>query len=97
MLTVQWALEDSMRIDWYTKGVLTVVAILLGVIALRPYVSPDAVAHAQASFAGVVPMGNKDFFDARTGDIWMYDYVGGGEKARHYRLNKLGAPEIEVK
>jgi hypothetical protein len=42
-----------MRIDWYTKGVLTVIAVLLGVIALRPYVSPDAVAHAQGSFAGV--------------------------------------------
>ena len=41
-----------MRIDWYTKGVLTIIAILLGAIALRPYVSPDAV-QAQGSFAGV--------------------------------------------
>jgi hypothetical protein len=61
-----------MRNDWYTKGVLTVIAVLLGVIALKPYVSPDAVAHAQGSFAGVEfsagPSG-LDFFDTQTGEI----------------------------
>ena len=64
-----------MRIDWYTKGLLTVIAVLLGVIAIRPYVSPDAVAHAQGSFAGVHSGPARQqprFFDTRTGDIWGY-------------------------
>jgi hypothetical protein len=63
-----------MRIDWYTKGVLTVIAVLLAVIALRPYVSPGAVAHAQGSLAGVQiwygDVASPKFFDARTGDVW---------------------------
>jgi hypothetical protein len=86
-----------MRIDWYTKGVLTVIAVLLGVIALRPYVSPDVVAHAQGSFAGVqyarTPQSDS-FFDPRTGDVWHYLE---NNKPDHYRLTKPGAPLIEVK
>jgi hypothetical protein len=88
-----------MRIDWYTKGVLTVIAVLLGVIALRPYVSPDAVAHAQGSFAGMQYGGGKfnpEFFDSRTGD--MYDYEEGFFKTPlHLRMTKPGAPLVEVK
>jgi hypothetical protein len=84
-----------MRIDWYTKGVLTVIAILLGVIALRPYVSPDAVVHAQGSFAGVQANANL-FFDTRTGDIWDYNYNNGG-LTQHLHLTKLGAPLGVVK
>jgi len=41
-----------MRIDLYTKGVLTVIAVLLAVIAFRPYVSPDAVVQAQGRLPG---------------------------------------------
>jgi hypothetical protein len=83
----------GMRIDWYTKGVLTVIAVLLGVIALRPYVSPDAVAHAQGSFAGVLLMSG-GFFDTRTGDLWAYD---GGKLIGHDRLTKLGEPMVTIK
>jgi hypothetical protein len=81
-----------MRIDWYTKGVLTVIAVLLGLIALRPYVSPDAVAHAQGPFAGVqfdAPSGDPAFFDSRTGDYWLYRDDG---KVIHGRVVKLGQP-----
>jgi hypothetical protein len=85
-----------MRIDWYTKGVLTVIAVLLGVIALRPYVSPEAV-HAQGSFAGLQFSGRTNdyqFFDSRTGDIWWYNIDSAPE---HYRLTKLGTPLVRVK
>ena len=61
-----------MRIDWYTKGVLTVIAVLLGVMAVRPYVSPEAV-QAQGPFAGVEYPNNGGtpaFFDTRAGDFW---------------------------
>jgi hypothetical protein len=55
----------SMRIDLYTKGVHTVIAALLAVIAFRPYVSPDAVVQAQGAFVGVLFSGpnNFSFFD----------------------------------
>ena len=92
---VRWRLE--MRIDWYTKGVLTVIAVLLGVIALRPYVSPDAV-QAQGPFAGVeygsYPGYPRTFFDPRTGDIWEYH---DERQIDHYRLTKLGVPLVKVK
>jgi len=87
-----------MRIDWYTKGVLTIIAVLLGVIALRPYVSPDAVAHAQGSFTGVQYSGPSNvysFFDPRTGEVYAY-FSDAGPTA-HFRLTKLGAPPVTVK
>ena len=66
-----------MRIDWYTKGVLTVIAALLAVITFRPYVSPDAAAQAQGPVAGVQygDYGGDNFFDTRTGELWRYDYT----------------------
>ncbi len=82
-----------MRIDWYTKGLLTVIALLLGVIALRPYISPNVVAHADGSFAGVQFSGS-GFFDSRTGDIWGYY---DGDHPTHTRVAKLGAPLVKVK
>jgi hypothetical protein len=83
-----------MRIDWYTKGVLTVIAAMLGLIAIRPFVSPDAVAHAQGPFTGV-QVNLSSFFDSRTGDIWGYKQDGTLDK--HLRLTKLGSPLLEVK
>lgn len=83
-----------MRIDWYTKGVLTVIAVLLGMIALRPYVSPDSVAHAQGPFEGVQfakgPNTDYYFFDARNGDLWTYK--NGLNEATARRLTKFGEP-----
>ena len=86
-----------MRIDWYTKGVLTVVAVLLAVIAFRPYVSPDTVVQAQGPFTGVQftggPSGYYSFFDTRTGDV--YSYFANGDP--HFRLTKLDAPPVKMK
>jgi hypothetical protein len=86
-----------MRIDLYTKGVLTVIAVLLAVIAFRPYVSPDAVVQAQGLFAGVQFTGFNGgayFFDTRTGDVWNSTV---NQKPQHYRLTKLDAPMVETK
>jgi|HubBroStandDraft_6_1064221.scaffolds.fasta_scaffold4432775_1 hypothetical protein len=87
-----------MRIDWYTKGVLTVIAVLLGVIAIRPYVSPDAVAHAQGSFAGVQFASSEgihfSFFDSRTGEVWNYV---NWKPMTSWRLHQLGQPMTPVK
>jgi hypothetical protein len=85
-----------MRIDSYTKAVLTAIVVFLAVIAFRPYVSPDSVAHAQGTFAGVqfAYQGGPMFFDSRSGDVLLYSPRG---VAGHYRLVKLGAPMVEVK
>ena len=29
-----------MRVDWYSKGVLTVIAVLLGMVVLKQYAKP---------------------------------------------------------
>jgi hypothetical protein len=79
-----------MRIDWYTKGVLTVIAVLLAVIAFRPYVSPDAVVQAQGGFVAV-QMSDGSFFDTKTGDLWNYAINGYDKPAVHFRLTKLGS------
>jgi hypothetical protein len=39
-----------MKPDLYTKAVLTVIAVLLAVIALKPLVGPNILANAQRSF-----------------------------------------------
>ena len=85
-----------MRIDLYTKGVLTVIAVLLAVIAFRPYVSPDAVVQAQGPFAGVQYSSVEGFptlFDSRTGEVW--GYFNG--RVDHTRIAKLGAPWVKEK
>jgi hypothetical protein len=86
-----------MRIDWYTKGVLTVIAVLLGVIELKQYVSPDTVAHAQGAYAGLqfgAAGHDQQFFDPRTGEIWYYS---GSTLYNHLRLTKLGQPLVVEK
>lgn len=78
-----------MRIDTYSKVVLTVIALLLGLIVWRQYGSPETVS-AQASLSGVqmavTPLGYT-FFDTRSGEVW--EYSGVNLHAKH-RVSKLG-------
>jgi hypothetical protein len=84
-----------MRIDLYTKAVLTIIAIMLSVIASNQLVSP-LVASAQGSFAGVQYTGfPNSFFDSRTGEIW--EYYTAGEFQGKLRLTKLGQPLVKEK
>jgi hypothetical protein len=80
-----------MRIDWYTKAVLTVIAVLLGVIAAKDYLRPEGV-QAQGvglQFAGGPYNGDMSFFDPRTGDIAIYT---DGHLTHKRRMTKLGEP-----
>lgn len=72
-----------MRIDLYTKTVLTLIALLLAVVAITPLVRPNAV----AAQPGQNPLmmqptglqftatrgGGIWFLDPRNGDVWLYD------------------------
>jgi hypothetical protein len=73
-----------MKPDLYTKAVLTVIAVMLTVIACKTVISPGTTASAQsAPFAGVQYSNapTTSFFDARTGEIWLYDHDYRGDQA----------------
>ena len=85
-----------MRVDTYSKVILTVIALLLGLIVCRQYGSPETVA-AQGSLNGVqvavTPLGYS-FFDTRSGEVW--EYSGANLHAKH-RVSKLGQALVAEK
>ena len=79
-----------MRIDLYTKVILTVIALLLAVFTLKPVLQPHAVM-AQGNFGGIqfsYSGGNHAFFNANTGDVW--EYGDHGNFRNHYKVHELG-------
>ena len=88
-----------MKPDFYTKAVLTVIAIALSVIACKPLINPDTTASAQSgAFPGVQFSGSVQgvfyLFDSRTGDVWLYGGTDDGLTMRkyHYKVSALGGP-----
>ena len=83
----------AMRIDLYTKTILTVIALLLAVIALKPVLQPQPVM-AQGNLSGVQFAIGGDhgywFFDTKTGDIW--EYKVNTLPVVHDQLTQLGKP-----
>jgi hypothetical protein len=78
-----------MRIDLYTKTILTVIAILLAVFVLKPILQPQGVmaqsyAGIQFSYSG----GNHAFFNANSGEVW--EYGDHGNFRNHYKVRELG-------
>jgi hypothetical protein len=86
-----------MRIDLYTKTILTVIAAALLTIACSSIIQPTSVA-AQGSLAGVqfVASGPGFFaFDTRSGEIWQYPYPNQDyAPARLGKITQLGQPYI---
>jgi len=81
-----------MRIDLYTKTILTLIALLLAVIVLKPIIQPTP-ALAQANVGLVqfsASQGELYFFDQKNGDIWQYRE--SGQLEGHSKLAKLGMP-----
>jgi hypothetical protein len=82
-----------MRIDLYTKTILTLIALLLGVVALKPIIQPQPVS-AQASLAGVQFSGSVGgfwLFDTKTGDVWAYEKQGSNTAVTHVgRVPEIG-------
>ena len=79
-----------MRIDLYTKTILTLVALLLAVIVMKPILQPQAAmadgpyGSIQFSYSG----GNHAFFDTRSGDVW--EYGDNGHFKQHYKVHEFG-------
>jgi hypothetical protein len=87
-----------MRIDLYTKAVLTVIALLLAVITFRPYFTfhPGCCDSCTGVLcrSPVHRLGEPPFFDTRTGELWTYS---DGKVFFKYRLTKLGEPLVREK
>jgi hypothetical protein len=63
-----------MRIDLYTRTILTLIMLLLAIIAVKPLFQPVPVL-AQPALNGVqLMMGNAALIavDNHTGDVWAY-------------------------
>jgi len=79
-----------MRIDRYTKTILTIIALLLAVIVLKPLFQPQP-AMADGKYVGVqfsYSGGNHAFFDSRSGDVW--EYGDNGQFRQHYKVHEFG-------
>jgi hypothetical protein len=85
----------AVRIDRYTKTILTVIALLLAVIALKPMLQPQVAMaqgemrpgkydHIQFAYSG----GEAAFFDTHSGDVWMHD--NSGHFRQHYKIGEFG-------
>jgi hypothetical protein len=80
----------NVRIDLYTKTIITLIALLLAVITLKPIFQPQA-AMAQGAYAGIqfsYSGGNHAFFNTNTGDVW--EYGDHGDFRNHYKVHELG-------
>ena|SRR5579864_4262250 len=83
-----------MRIDLYTKTILTIIAVFLGLIAARPLFNPTPVAaQATTQYSPNTHMildggGGLIFFDPATGDYWEYNRAG--YPAAHYQIKTFG-------
>jgi hypothetical protein len=68
-----------MRIDLYTKTLLTLIVLLLAVIAYKPLVHPvPAKAQTSYEFTGV------QFSADGSNGFWLFSYTGN---VWHYRIN----------
>ena len=79
-----------MRIDLYTKTILTLIVLLLSVFAFKPVFQPQT-ANAAGSFAGIqfsYSGGNHAFFNANSGDVW--EYGDHGDFRNHYKVHEFG-------
>jgi hypothetical protein len=88
-----------MRIDLYTKVILTLIACVLLVIAGNALIKPSRSVTAAGALIGVqfsYAMGSLLAVDTRTGDIWVYGLGGeGGSGVEHLgRIDELGKPLI---
>lgn len=85
-----------MRIDLYTKTILTVIAILLAVIAFSGMLQPRRVSAAGTDFlvmCSSCSMGSDEGMlleDRSTGDLWLYNgdaLLGNGKPTKWGQIN----------
>lgn len=83
-----------MKVDWFTKSLLVVIALLLGVIALRPS-TPTALAAPAAPARGRASEDLTRFqFSGANGGFWAFDTSNGEvwafEASQSYNAKLVG-------
>lgn len=87
-----------MRIDVYTKTILTIIAILLGAIAYHSFVQPGVVIASQSQFDGVhfAVSGTKLWaVDTNTNHVLIYD-MDSLKLEKVASMSRLGDPLTPV-
>jgi len=85
-----------MKADRTVKSLLTLIAIFLSVIAVRPSLLHGTTQTQATDYTGVqfsvLPDDDRffNFFDTRSGDVWTYNRKGN--LVDHHKLNGLGRP-----
>jgi len=85
-----------MRPDFYTRIVLTVIALCLVLIACNQYVHPAIAAGAQDLFAGVQYVGHGEFYDSRSGEILVYGLSGSDAPGALLYKWKMPGPGVAL-
>lgn len=85
-----------MKSDAFTKILLVVIAVFMGIIAFRPLSQPKAVCSDSSSYDYIRPvagfMGASILLDTRNGDLWLYDFDKFRLGGYGGRLVELGKP-----
>ena len=86
-----------MRIDPYTRIVLTLICLFLGMIAFKPFLVPDPGFAAYGDKFGNMQFAVNEqgayFFDTRTGDVWNYIRSGASIVVQKLgTVDKMGEP-----
>lgn len=94
-----------MKVDVFTKVLLTLICIFLGIIAFRPFLKIDyAFAASNEKFSHVQVIKGDGFdlliFDESSGKIWNYQLLGSGSSYDSpycfQQLVQLGQPFKKV-
>ncbi|MBU1398160.1 MAG: hypothetical protein KKH85_04620 [Proteobacteria bacterium] len=81
-----------MRIDRYTKVILTIVAVaLFSLIVQSGTTTLSAQAVTREKFGYVHPVSNTSYFDTNTGEMYTYDGATG-KLVYHWKIVELGKP-----
>ena len=88
--------EDLMKSDAFTRVLLVIIAVFLGIIALRPFFQSEATVSNSVSHDYIRPvagfMGASILLDTRNGDLWLYDFDKFQLGGYGGRLVELGKP-----
>jgi hypothetical protein len=90
------ALEAHVRIDLYTKTILTVIAVALLMLASNSLMRPGNVS-AQGALTGTqfIALGQGFWaIDTRSGEVWSYP-SDGSNPSRIGKISQLGKPIVK--
>lgn len=83
------------KLDTFTKVLLVVIAVFLGIIALKPIFYTEVAQANPGRFDNIdfeLVVGKRavaSFFDRSSGEVWLYD-IDSGEYLEMKKMTSLG-------